>query len=81
MPTTKSGTVEPAAVGLTFDQEIHDHPVTYTVVESCGANNGAWYCVTHKLSFRHNFDKDMHISRGGHHVLAWACFEHGPEVP
>lgn len=41
---------------------------------------GLWHCTTHNETFQNQFSKDSHIGRGKH-VLAWLCFEHGPEVP
>lgn len=58
-----------------------DHvPFVLDVVESCGSNNGLWYCVTHDVSFPNQLAKDSHIERGDH-KLAWLCYEHGPETP
>ena len=68
-----------AAEGLNFTAE---DGTEWTVAPSCSDNRGQWYCTTHRKPFRNNFDKDSHIqTQTGGHVLAWVCFEHGPEVP
>lgn len=71
-------------VGETFTAETmrggEKQRVSYTVAESCGANDGHWYCVTHDELFANQLAKDSHISRGTHR-LAWACWTHGPEKP
>lgn len=46
----------------------------------CAEDRGQWFCVTCLRAFRNNLEKDTHAT-GGTHVLAWICFEHGPEVP
>lgn len=75
--------VTPATPGdqftTTIGHEREEH--TFTVCESCGSNDGQWYCVTHDALFAHNLAKDSHIDDGGQHVLAWVCYEHGPETP
>lgn len=53
----------------------------YEVRASCQGKRGAWFCITHRTSFRSQFDKDLHISNGLQHELSWVCVEHGPEVP
>lgn len=54
----------------------------FVVGPKCEANGGRWVCTTHGETFQHNWAKDTHVeSRSGEHVLAWVCFEHGPEVP
>jgi hypothetical protein len=49
------------------------------VKPSCGGG-GHWYCITHDVVFRNQFQKDNHIHRGTHQ-LAWICPVHGLEVP
>jgi len=50
-----------------------------TVAESCGENNGYWYCVTCEAALPHNLAKASHEDQG--HTFAWVCYEHGPETP
>jgi hypothetical protein len=51
----------------------------YTVKPSCGGR-GSWFCLTHKVLFTNQFQKDSHIHKGTHEMV-WICIEHGPEVP
>lgn len=46
----------------------------------CDANNGAWFCNTHRTAFPNQLQKDIHI-HAGKHELVWVCFQHGPEEP
>lgn len=41
---------------------------------------GHWYCITHGEEFPNNLTMHSHTERG-HHVVAWVCWSHGPEVP
>jgi hypothetical protein len=68
--------VNPASEGTTFTILGHE----YTVGPKCVMNNGTWFCITHTKGFANQMEKDSHIHRGDH-VLAWMCWEHGPEVP
>jgi hypothetical protein len=60
--------------------QFHDVGTDYQVAPSCGAEQGQWYCITCKRTFRNQFEKDTHAD-SGEHVLTWVCLEHGPEVP
>lgn len=78
--------IEPrrAQEGRQFTSTVMGERIDYTVVPSCGATTGAWYCITHDRTFRHNLEKDGHLSdheKPGGCELAWLCYEHGPEVP
>lgn len=75
-----TGTVRPVKVGESIPYPSGSETVGVTAEPSCGASNGRWYCCTHTEGFANQFQKDSHIARGDH-VLAWVCFEHGPEVP
>lgn len=77
--------VEAAKEGQTFEYETYrggkkNVKEAATVRPSCGGQRGAWFCITHGISFRNQFEKDTHISKGDH-VLCWICLEHGAEVP
>jgi hypothetical protein len=71
-----SNSVEPAPEGTTFTAAGHEQ----IVAPKCGTNVGTWFCITHLRGFTNQMEKDSHIHRGDH-VLAWMCWEHGPEVP
>lgn len=65
---TKTERVAPVDVGETLTMGDREE----LVHESCGANNGRWYCATHDEHFMNQFQKDGHISQGWHR-LAWLC--------
>lgn len=73
---------EAAPEGLTFTV----NGVNCTVGPKCKSNDGLWICTTCGELFRHNFEKDSHLTtrpKNGSktHVLAWRCMDHGYEVP
>lgn len=72
------GNITKAVEGQTV---MTDHFGNFTVKPSCGENFGRWYCITHNESFRNQFMKDIHLSKGDHQ-LAWICLHCGNlEVP
>ena len=77
-----TATVTTVREGQTFEAVVgaEGQPSTYTVGPKCDQNHGYWYCVTHDKLFANQLAKDSHITKGKH-VLAWACWKHGPEVP
>lgn len=84
MPTLLEGKLFKVDAGetvkLTFGP--NEPAVEYTVLEACSGRSGTWRCITHDKAFRHNWEKDGHISETTvDHVLAWFCHDHGIEVP
>jgi hypothetical protein len=58
--------------------------VEMPVGESCGSNEGHWYCSDCREHFPHNLAVLGHYAddeSGTRHRMTWICHEHGPETP
>lgn len=74
-----------ATAGLEFKAKAFGKVQSFTVGPKCNGEKGQWVCTTCGVFLANNWEKDSHCDGrargGGPHVLAWRCYEHGPEVP
>lgn len=64
-----------------FPSETREHVVKRGCVDPQFRTQGQWVCITHQLVHPNNLQADIHEGEEGPHQIAWACYEHGLEVP